>query len=336
MDLGQVLSDLRSGDRPEQLLVGAETFDDAGVIRLDAERAIVATVDLITPVCDDPYTFGQVAAANSLSDVFAMGGQAIAALNISCFPEDLPLDVTRAILRGGRDKAAEAGAVICGGHSVEDRDLKYGLSVTGLVHPDRILRNCDAAPGDRLILTKPLGTGVGISALKIQVMRSEDEGPMLANMARLNLAAALAALDHEVRSATDVTGFALAGHAFEMARFSGHQLVFDLPALPRYSWFEEYWRAGAVTKVTATNQKLVEAAVAVPEDFSAAEWAFVCDPQTSGGLLLSTPEDQAEALLERLRASGHDDAAIVGEVLPGPGAAAGSEEPPVPSVVFRR
>jgi selenide, water dikinase len=315
--LDQILDRLPSTRASGSVLVGTEHSDDAGVIRLDDERALVLTVDLITPVSDDPYLFGQVAAANSLSDIYAMGGRVLAALNVCCFPESLPRDVMIEILRGGADKVAEAGGRVVGGHSVEDEDLKFGLSVTGEVHPDAILRNGGALPGDLLVLTKPLGTGVGISAEKMALMQPQHRGRLGRELARLNANAARLGLQAGARCATDVTGFGLAGHGLEMARASGARLRFDFARLPSYSWFEHYWAAGARTKVTAANRELVGDRLVPSGPLREVDFDLICDPQTSGGLLMAVPAEGAEELAERLAEGGDEYARVVGEVVAG-------------------
>jgi len=303
VDLEDILSRLPKLSSPE-LLVGPESFDDAGVFRLSEELALVLTVDIITPVSDDPRAFGRVAAANSLSDVFAMGGEVKAGLNLCCFPEDLPKEDALGILLGASDALREAGGVLAGGHSVEDEDLKFGLSVTGVIDPRRILRNGGGKPGEVLVLTKPLGTGVGVSAIKMQLTTPAEHDELIANMGQLNLAASRAALAADVWGATDVTGFGLVGHALEMARGAGQRLIFHWEELPIYGWFERLWEAGARTKVTATNHELVRSQLTVPEALRPVDIDLLCDPQTSGGLLLSVPKAEVDGLLERLRSDG--------------------------------
>lgn len=318
MDLGSVLGRLPKVQNAD-LLVGTETFDDAGVFRLDAERALVMTVDLITPVSNDPYLFGQVAAANSLSDVFAMGGTVTAVLNVCCFPESLPTDVMTEILKGAQSKVAECGAILLGGHTVEDEDLKFGLSVTGFVHPDKILRNVGAQIGDALVLSKPLGTGVGISAEKIAIMDKAHHDEMLDQLASLNLIASQAALKYGAHAATDITGFGLAGHGFEMANGSSINLRFQIEKLPVYSWFEDYWTKGARTKVTPANRRLVGEHLIAPENTREVDYELFCDPQTSGGLLIALPPENAESLVQDLKKQGLNAACIIGEVVAGTG-----------------
>jgi selenide,water dikinase len=296
--------------------VGPETSDDAGVYLLDG-RGLVATADFITPVCDDARRFGRIAAANSLSDVYAMGGRPLFALNLCCFPGDLPDGVAGEILLGAADALAEAGAVLHGGHTVEDDELKYGLAVIGEADPARLLTNAGARAGDRLLLTKPLGTGVLVNAFKFDRLDAEGLEPALVEMERLNDEAARLALEHGVHAATDVTGFGLLGHAWNVARGSGVRLRISYDALPVHAAFRRLAAAGVTTGCTAANRSNVEGAVEMGRTLAAPDADLLVDPQTSGGLLLATPQDRADALLEALVASGHRAAAI-GEVLPGP------------------
>lgn len=298
------------------MLVGPETADDAGVYLHDG-HALVATADFITPVCDDPRAFGRIAAANSLSDVYAMGGRPLFALNLCCFPADLPEGVAAAILGGAVEALGEAGAVLLGGHSIADAELKFGLSVIGEADPQRLLANSNAAPGERLLLTKPLGTGVLINAFKFDRLDEAGLAPALVQMARLNAEAARLALAHGVRAATDVTGFGLAGHAWNVARGSGVGLRLELAALPVYDAFQRLVRSGVTTGCTDANERNVTPVLTERRKLDEAQRAVLFDPQTSGGLLLCAPAEQAEALLAALLACGHQ-AAIVGEVVPGP------------------
>src|SRR5256714_6093635 len=226
-DLSRALAALRIKNDP-RLMVGHETFDDAGVFRMSDDLALVQTVDFFAPIVDDPFDFGQIAAANALSDVYAMGGQPLTAMNIVAFPtKDLPLDVLTAILAGGQEKVHEAGAIVVGGHTGIDTELKYGLAVTGKAHPDFLLTNAGAKPGDQLILTKPIGNGILATAAKRGELSPEDQGPMLEAMKTLNGKASRAALAVGSRCATDITGFGLLGHASHIAPASGATLVID-------------------------------------------------------------------------------------------------------------
>jgi selenide,water dikinase len=271
--------------------VGRETFDDAGVFVLRDDLALVQTVDFFAPIVDDPYTFGQIAAANALSDVYAMGGEPLTALAIVGFPAGkLPPSVLSEILRGGQDKVREAGAVLIGGHSIIDEELKFGLSVTGQAHPARLLTNATARPGDRLVLTKPLGTGLLATAAKADRLSAEAQLALHDSMRALNGVASRAALSHGVTCATDVTGFGLLGHALNIARGSGTTLRIDGRTLPELPGARELWRAGTRTGGAERNETYlaphVDSSSADPADL-----ALALDPQTSGGLLLAVPPD---------------------------------------------
>jgi len=307
----------RLAGRDERVLVGPETSDDAGVYLLDG-RALVATADFITPVCDDPVRFGRVAAANSLSDVYAMGGQPLFALNLCCFPQSgVPEGVLGAILEGGSRTLSEASAVLLGGHSVRDPELKYGLAVIGTADPQRLLTNAGARPGDRLILTKPLGTGVLINAAKAGKLDESGLEPALREMERLNAVASALALEHGARAATDITGFGLAGHALGMARASGAGLRFTFERLPVHEGFYELVKSGVTTGCTRLNISNAAAQLEDRAGLDETRRELLHDPQTSGGLLIAVPPGSAAALLAGLTRSGHR-AAEVGEVLPGP------------------
>jgi selenide,water dikinase len=304
--------------RDERILVGAETGDDAGVYRF-GDRALVATADFITPVCDDPHRFGRVAAANALSDVYAMGGRPLFALNLCCFPE-LEEEGTQAlagVLRGAAEALVDAGAVLLGGHSVRDPELKFGLSVVGEADPGRLLTNAGARPGDRLLLTKPLGTGILINAFKVDKLDEEGLEPALREMERLNDVAGRLALEHGARAATDVTGFGLAGHALGIARASQVAVRFVFERLPIHEEVLRLIKAGVTTGCTAANEENVSAVLKDYAGLDKMQREVLFDPQTSGGLLLSAPPGNASALLAALLACDHQ-AADVGEVLEGP------------------
>jgi selenide,water dikinase len=274
-----------------RVIVGRETFDDAGVFVLRDDLALVQTVDFFAPIVDDPYVFGQIAAANALSDVFAMGGEPLTAMAIVGFPVGkLPPSVLAEILRGGQDKVREAGAVLIGGHSIIDEELKFGLSVTGQAHPARLLTNATARSGDRLVLTKPLGTGLLATAAKAGRLSAEAVSMLHASMSTLNATASRAALAAGVTCATDVTGFGLLGHALNVARGSGVTLRIDGRRLPELPGARELWRAGTRTGGAERNESYlashVDSTAADPADL-----ALALDPQTSGGLLLAVPPD---------------------------------------------
>jgi selenide,water dikinase len=272
-----------------RVLVGRESFDDAGVFLLRDDLALVQTVDFFAPIVDDPYEFGQIAAANALSDVFAMGGEPLTALAIVGFPVGkLPMSVLTDILRGGQDKVREAGAALVGGHSIIDEELKFGLSVTGQANPRTLLTNATAQVGDVLVLTKPLGTGLLATAAKQDRLDEGGRAALHASMASLNATASRAALAAGVRCATDVTGFGLLGHASHVARASGVMLRIDARALPELPGARDLWRAGVRTGGAERNESFVapltDSTAADPADI-----ALALDPQTSGGLLLAVP-----------------------------------------------
>jgi len=296
------------------VLVDYRTGDDAGVFRLDERTTLVQTVDFFTPVVDDPYAFGAIAASNALSDVYAMGGRPLTALSIAAFPEhDFPPEWAAAIVRGGHDKLVEAGCVLLGGHSVRDPEIKFGYAVTGLVDPERMLTNALGRPGDVVLLTKPLGTGVIATALKAGRAPAEAVEASTLSMASLNKAAGEAALRHGARCATDVTGFGLVGHALAVARESRLTLEIEakaLPLLPRAEELAPSFQAGGLK----ANRRQFEPDVEYRSDPAEALRALLYDPQTSGGLLLLLPPPAAEAALRDLEGA----RAIGRAVAPGP------------------
>ncbi len=301
------------------LLVGFETSDDAAVYRVSDEMAVISTVDFITPPVDDPVWFGRIAAANSLSDVYAMGGRPITALNLIMFPsKKLGMETLKGILRGGSEKVAEAGASLAGGHSVEDEEPKYGLAVTGIVHPQRVITNAGARPGDLLILTKPLGTGVLFNARRSGKLPWSDLEPILPLVAALNGTAIEIALKFELHSCTDITGFGILGHTLEMAMASSVRIDLEFGALPRYPNSVDMYRRGETTGSNRPNRKLVEDFLHISARLPEEEHRWLFDPQTSGGLLLCVPAPRAETLLGELRAAGLSSAAMIGKVLSSP------------------
>jgi selenide,water dikinase len=307
-------------DYPD-LLVGLGLPDDAAVYRLSGDQAIIETVDFFPPVVDDPYTFGAVAAANALSDIYAMGGRPLFALNLAAFPDDQPLAVLSEILRGGAEKVREAGAVIAGGHTVTDKEPKYGLAVTGLVHPDRILAKGGARTGDRLVLTKSLGTGVLTTAHKQGVVAEADLQAAVDSMTRLNRKASEAVLATPgVHGLTDVTGFGLLGHAHEMAHLAGVGITLEYA---RLSWLGnvcDYAQRWIFPGGAERNEAFYGRWVSLAPGRVLADWEIrlLHDPQTSGGLLIAVAADELEALVERLQAAG-EAAHVIGEVGPGQG-----------------
>ena len=291
-------------------------MDDAAVYQVSPEIALISTVDYITPPVNDPYWFGQIAAANSLSDVYAMGGQPLTALNLVMFPsKKLDLSFLAEILRGGSAKVLEAGASMAGGHSVDDNEPKYGLAVTGRVHPDRILTNCGAQVGDDLVLTKPLGTGVLFNANRSGKLPYAELESILPQVAALNRNAIEVALNFEVHACTDVTGFGIVGHTLELARGNDVQIDLIYENLPFYPNALRMYQKGETTGSNKANRKLAANAWEMTTRRSAAEEDLLFDPQTSGGLLLVLPTAQTDALIKQLKAAGIETAVKVGEVV---------------------
>jgi selenide,water dikinase len=282
------------------LLVGFDLSDDACVYRLSDELVLIQTVDFFPPVVDDPYSYGQIAAANALSDIYAMGAEPRLALNLLCFPACLSMETLRGIMEGGQSKVAEAGAVIAGGHSIDDPEPKYGLCVTGLAHPARIWSNAGAKAGDILILTKPLGSGITVTGAKGGLLTPEQFAPSVEAMASLNKHARDAAAHGTVNGCTDITGFGLAGHARELADASGVTLVIEAKALPLLPYAEKLAKDGIIPGGAYRNREYLKDALSVGEGVPAYLEDIVFDPQTSGGLLLSVPESEAERLLSRM------------------------------------
>lgn len=297
--------------KPEaNLLVGANTADDAAVYKLSPDSALIQTLDFFTPMLDDPYAFGQVAAANALSDVYAMGGKPFLALNIVVYPRKLPLTVLEAILQGGADKVLEAGARLAGGHSIAEDCPMYGLSVSGLVHPERVWTNAGARPGDRLVLTKPLGSGILCTAIKSDLAKESEIDAVTKVMAALNAPAAEAATGLRVHSCTDITGFGLLGHLGEMMSASGTRAELQYEAIPFIEGVVEKAEQGMVPGGAYRNQDYSADAVTIAKKLDKAELIALFDPQTSGGLLFSLPEQDANALVEKQAGW------LIGQVLP--------------------
>lgn len=294
-------------------MVGFDTSDDASVYKINEETALVQTVDIFPPVVDDPYEYGKIAAANSISDVYAMGALPKLAMNIFCFPEELPKETLHAILQGGYEKVGEADAIITGGHTIKDAEPKYGLCVSGFAHPNDILRNDGAKPGDILILTKALGTGILTTAEKGGLLTPAQHREMILSMETLNKYAAEIMMRYPVHACTDVTGFGFLGHAFEMASGSGCSFHIDSGNIPALSGAVEYGSMGIVPAATYKNKGYIEEFVtissAVPEILS----DLMYDPQTSGGLLISVPEKEGLKMLKAMNGS-IPVAALVGHV----------------------
>lgn len=307
----------QAGDYPD-LLVGMDSPDDAAVWRLDEQRALVVTTDFFTPVVDDPYDYGAIAAANSLSDVYAMGAQPFLALNIAALPPDLPSEITREIIRGGAEKAHEAGVVIAGGHTIQDKEPKFGLVVLGFVDPRRILTKGGARPGDRLVLTKPLGFGVTTTALKQDQASPEDVAEAVRWMARLNRKASELAAAFGLRAGTDVTGFSLLGHGLELAEASGVGLRLVYQQIPFLNCARRYAEAWTFPGGAADNRLYFQERVRFSQTLDEAARMLLFDPQTSGGLLLAVPPEKISDFM-RQAAAEDQPAWEIGSVVVGEG-----------------
>jgi len=316
--LGQALALLPPQHDPN-LLVDTSTADDAGVYKVTDEIALVQTVDFFTPIVDDPYTFGRIAAANALSDVYAMGGRPLTALNIACFPDKLDPEALGLILCGGQERATAAGVAVVGGHTVMDKELKYGMAVTGIVHPDRIVTNAAARPGDQLVLTKPIGTGILATALKRGKGTPELLERMAETMWALNDVAGLAMVEHGAHAATDITGCGLIGHAWEMAHGSKVNIRLHASRVPMFEEALVFARRGYLTQGDVSNREYTRGAVTLDRGVASEVVQVLFDPQTSGGLFIALPPSQASALVHTLQARGVHSAVIVGEVEPGEG-----------------
>ena len=296
----------------KNLIVGIDTSDDAAVYKLNDEMATIQTLDFFTPIVDDPYTFGQIAAANSLSDVYAMGGKPIVALNIVCFPNCLNMNILGEILRGGADKVLEAGAVIVGGHTVQDDEPKYGLSVTGIVHPDKVLKNYGSETGDILILTKPIGLGIINTAIKAKIASKEAYEKAVKVMAYLNKYAGEIITDYNITSCTDITGFSLIGHAYEMAEPSKKTFRIFKDAITFIKEAKEYASMGLIPAGCYENKRYLEGKYLLNNVESWME-DILFDPQTSGGLLISCKEKDYIDILTRLEKL-EVESAVIGRV----------------------
>ncbi|MBL8877953.1 MAG: selenide, water dikinase SelD [Phycisphaerales bacterium] len=314
--MAQVLRQLKPVTHPD-LLVGTSTFDDAGVFRIAPDLALVQTVDFFPPLVDDPYDFGRIAAANALSDIYAMGGTPLTALNIVGFPDqELDHGVLVEILRGGADVCAQADCVVVGGHSVRDAEVKFGLAVTGRVHPNRILTNAGARPGDRLILTKPLGSGVLTSAAKSGKIPAEALAEAICAMTTLNRAASETAVRIGANACTDVTGFGLVGHAFEMADGSNASIVIRAGNVPLLARTLDMARLGVLTRAAKSTREYLGDRLTVASGIEDALVGVLLDAQTSGGLLLSVLAENADRIISELRSAGAIWAVEIGEVVP--------------------
>lgn len=299
-----------------KVLVGLDTSDDAGVYQLSEDLALVQTVDFFTPIVDDPFTFGQVAVANALSDVYAMGGTPLTGMNLVAFPiKTLPSSVLKEILLGGLSKMKEAGVALVGGHTIEDPEIKYGLAVTGIIHPQKILTNAKAEPGDKLVLTKALGTGIVATALKGGMASEYAVRQIIESMVTLNRSASEWMIKFGAHACTDITGFSFIGHALEMATASQVGLVIQSKAVPIFPEAMEYAKLGLIPGGAHSNRQFFSCKVETRSKISEVLLDVLYDPQTSGGLLISVPSSEAEKLVTVLKKEGHLHACIVGEVV---------------------
>jgi selenide, water dikinase len=297
------------------LLVGTETHDDAGVFRINDELALIQTTDFFSPVCSDPYEFGQIAATNALSDVYAMGGEVLTAMNIVGFPAEIPLEVLHEILRGGIDKVIEAGGVMVGGHTIVDEVPKYGLAVTGTIHPEQIITNAAAEPGDLLILTKPLGAGVIMAGQRIGEVMDEHYRLVLESMKLLNKAAVPVMQQHHVRCATDITGFGLAGHAMKLADASGVTLKIDAASIPVFQGTYELLTLGCIPGACFRNREYTDPETLYDPAITYEQRMLLNDAQTSGGLLICCKPQALETMVQQLHVAGYPHTAQIGEVI---------------------
>ena len=299
------------------LIVGMEKPDDAGVYRISDDLALILTLDFFTPIVDDAYDFGQIAVANALSDVYAMGGRPLLAMNIICFPSTgMDISILQEILRGGFDKMQESGVLLVGGHSVDDNEIKYGLSVTGTVHPNKVLKNIGGRPGDVVILTKPLGTGIISTAIKAGMVDKNVEKKVIKSMKSLNKKSAELMDGLPVHACTDVTGFGLLGHACEMIEGLDVGMRIFAARIPVFAKALEYARMGLIPGGTYRNQEYRASMVDIEHGIDEELVKVLFDPQTSGGLLIVLPDAEAGRLLSLLHAEGIRDAALVGEITP--------------------
>jgi selenide,water dikinase len=295
------------------LLIGVDTSDDAAVYKIDENTAIIETLDFFTPIVDDPYEFGQIAAANSLSDIYAMGGSPVFALNIVCFPVCLPMEILGEIIRGGSDKVREAGAYIVGGHSIDDKEPKYGLAVTGTVHPERIMANSTARPGDLLVLTKSLGVGIINTAVKGGIASPKNKSDAVESMTYLNKYASEIIRKYNISACTDITGFGLLGHLYEMVSGSHVSANVHYDGLAVINGAQDFAKMGIIPQGAYRNRQYLQGKCSFAHGFEEFKKDILFDPQTSGGLLVSVERDQAAALLDELR-SIKTPCSFVGEI----------------------
>ncbi len=315
--LSELLQDLPML-KDANVLVDISTHDDAGVYRLDDQRALVVTTDFFPPMCSDAYEFGQIAAANSLSDVYAMGATPLLVLNLNMFPsQKIPLEILRDILQGGTEKVAEAGAFVMGGHTIEDDVPKYGLAVVGMAHPDRLITNSGVKVGQKLVLTKPLGVGVALAAHRMGMISKEVHQEVLESMKLLNKEGAQLMMRYGVRGGTDVTGFGLLGHSLKMAQGADCTVRIDSGSVPLFDEVEALLEDGCIPGAAFRNLEYISDSILVNDSVSLARKMALCDAQTSGGLLMAVDAHCAQELVDELREkTPHSTAAIVGEVTP--------------------
>lgn len=299
-----------------EIMVDISNHDDAGVYRINEDTALIVTTDFFPPICSDPYTFGKIAAANSLSDVYAMGGKPLLVLNLNMFPsQQIDLSVLREILEGGHDTIAAAGAFVMGGHTIEDAPPKYGLAVVGTIHPDKLVTNKGAKVGQKLLLTKPLGTGILVAAQRLEMCSSEAYAEALKQMALLNDKGGAAMVNAGVRCATDVTGFGLLGHLVNMAKGSECSIQIDFSSVPLLPEVYDLAMQGCISGAGVRNLKSVKEDVHFAATLAAEQRMILCDAQTSGGLLMAVDSDKVDQVLEELREV-HPWCSVIGEVIP--------------------
>ncbi len=299
----------------DNLLVDIDTHDDAGVYKINEETALIQTTDFFPPVCSDPYEFGQIAAANALSDVYAMGGKVLTAMNLLMYPAYRPMEMLKEIIRGGQDKVDESGGVLVGGHTLTDDLPKYGLAVTGVVHPKKVITNDAAKSGDVLILTKPIGSGMIMSGKRLGEVGEEEHQAALDNMKILNKNGAEVMQKYGVRAATDITGFGLAGHIMKMAQASNVTMILNSESVPLLKGAYELADIGCIPGACFRNQEYVTKNIKFEDDVIYEYQMLMLDAQTSGGLLICAPSDSVEKMLEELKNSGYPDSAVVGRVV---------------------
>ncbi len=312
--LAQVLCQLPKFES-DRLIVGLETSDDAAVYKLNDEQALIQTLDFFTPIVDEPYIFGQIAATNALSDIYAMGGNPILALNIVAFPNSLDTNILTEILKGGADKVKEAGALLVGGHTIEDDEPKYGLSVSGLAHPDKVRANCSARVGDVIILTKPIGVGILNTAIKNDKIQASERKIAIKSMTTLNKYAADAMIKYDVSACTDITGFGLAGHALEMARGSNLTLEIEKYRIPLIDGVYRYAQMGVVPAGAYKNKKYNSKHIVYEIEYDEIFDIIIHDPQTSGGLLIAVSEEDAQKCLKDIEENNPMGAMIIGKMV---------------------